>query len=516
MGSNVLRALLAGLLAGAAAAPAAEPQLYLVLDARNIVARRGVRLVHGPVTKLPANPLLEASAPWELRFDNMQPNVWWDPEPAGGTKSGRAGRWRCWYSSFTSCGGDTNADTCASHASNCSARYPLWGHGGKTGALLYAESDAGLGGWRKPPLGLVRKNGTATNIVLDFGPAGEGLGTGVYRDARAPASQRWRLFGAGLGGEHTILLGSSADGLRFDLANLSGTFSRLDTAKNVVFDTRTQRWIGYVRCIPTAGHTHPGCGQNVSSIPCRLRVQCYVESATSEFLGGGWGAATPTGLNTSSLTYQPDALVAWEYAGVFIGIANVFNPSWETDAVTPPGTANAVLAWSADGRQWEYLLPTESLIPRGRSGSWDCCSVFGAKQSPQRTPEYLAGDDHLILYYVGCNGGWEGPRACGLGMVHIGRHAFAGFAPSEATERGTLETAPARVSTGRLAVTATGGVRVSVAGVPSLSAEGCRAVDGTDVVVVWAGNTSLGDFVNGAVALTFHIPAGGVLYSYAL
>ena len=41
-------------------------------------------------------------------------------------------------------------------------------------------------------------------------------------------------------------------------------------------------------------------------------------------------------------------------------------------------------------------------------------------------------------------------------------------------------------------------------------------IDGTDIDVVWVGNTSLGEFVNGAVALTFHIPPGGVLYAYAL
>ena len=33
-----------------------------------------------------------------MRFDNMQPNVWYDPVPYPGRK-----KWRAWYSAFTGC-----------------------------------------------------------------------------------------------------------------------------------------------------------------------------------------------------------------------------------------------------------------------------------------------------------------------------------------------------------------------------------------------------------------------------
>ena len=290
-------------------------RLYVLLDRRNVIATRNATLVHGPVRKHAQNPVLRETLPWERRFDNMQPNVFFDTD-----------RWRVWYSSFTGCGSDTNAATCAAHASPCSGRYPLGGHSGKTAALLYAESATGVS-WSKPKLGLVSKNGSDTNIILDFGQQGTGLGTSVFLDTKAPPESRWKLFGAGQGTDNTLVLGTSGDGLNFQMWEVNGTQSRLDTHKNAVFDSRTQRWIGLVRCIPTAGHTRPGCGENATSIPCRLRVQCFTESDAEEFnKGTGWSRAMPTGLNTSDLTYQPDSLVAWEYpeAGIFLGIANVF------------------------------------------------------------------------------------------------------------------------------------------------------------------------------------------------
>ena len=76
---------------------AQAPQTYLLLDSRNVQDGGGARLVLGPVGKPDGErPLLTETEPWELRFDNMQPNVFHD---------GEAGRWRAWYSSFSSCGG---------------------------------------------------------------------------------------------------------------------------------------------------------------------------------------------------------------------------------------------------------------------------------------------------------------------------------------------------------------------------------------------------------------------------
>ena len=181
-------------------------------------------------------------------------------------------------------------------------------------------------------------------------------------------------------------------------------------------------------------------------------------------------------------------------------------------------------------RAWHYVRPDQSFVPHGASGSFDCCGVFIAKQNPSLTPAYAAGSDKLPLFYTGCNGAFFGPRACALGSVEIGRHAFAGLAgPANVSASWVL------VTNGTLRVTATGGVRVSAVGVAGVSAELCDPVDGTEVLVAWRvkrGKTpcpdsgapphgctptaaqSLRKQAGGAIGLVFDVPEGGVLYAW--
>src|SRR5689334_2746014 len=75
---------------GTAAEPA-KIERHLLLDSRLIESTEGVTLRLGPVTKSPANPLFREDRPWEVRFDNLYPNVLFDE---------KKGRYRCWYSPF--------------------------------------------------------------------------------------------------------------------------------------------------------------------------------------------------------------------------------------------------------------------------------------------------------------------------------------------------------------------------------------------------------------------------------
>jgi hypothetical protein len=52
----------------------AVPRTYLALDTRNIQDDGGAEIVLGPVTKTHTK-LITEERPWEMRFDNMQPNV---------------------------------------------------------------------------------------------------------------------------------------------------------------------------------------------------------------------------------------------------------------------------------------------------------------------------------------------------------------------------------------------------------------------------------------------------------
>jgi hypothetical protein len=421
---------------------------YLALDTRNIQDSGGATLVLGP-TKKTHSALIAEQERWEMRFDNMQPNVWHDPA---------VGKWRAWYNTFSSCelhngtlfragpNHDPGAPIdCQALSSGCPGKkgdpaYPKSSdphiHHTRGGVFCYAESDEATPSkpFTKPNLGLVEwpvgSGSKANNIIFDFGNDSSmgGLGAGITLDDSSPSANvsKFKLFGEsmGPGTGRKLLLSESNDGVTFNNThNVSINHGRWDTHKNVVWDPVTRRWVGYVRCDPSGG----------------LRVQCWIESLTEDYTTTGWTDPRPTGLNTTG-NYQPDALVAFRYEGVWLGFANVFNPTayysgrgaptagmWNPGAA-PPGQVFGVLAVSHDARTWEYIHPDTSFIPHGEEGSFDCCGVFMAKQNPSMTPAYSSGSDTLPLFYNGCNGAFFGPRACAVGSVSIGRHAFAGLA----------------------------------------------------------------------------------------
>jgi hypothetical protein len=77
----------------------------MLLDDRNVVSTTA-EFVLGEVEKHPAGAMIhdgDPARPYEMRFDNMQPNVWYDPVEQPGRK-----KWRAWYSAFTSCGTPKN------------------------------------------------------------------------------------------------------------------------------------------------------------------------------------------------------------------------------------------------------------------------------------------------------------------------------------------------------------------------------------------------------------------------
>jgi hypothetical protein len=124
---------------------------------------------------------------------------------------------------------------------------------------------------------------------------------------------------------------------------------------NVQRELDSGKWVAFARTLPTPH----GCD----------RIQSVSESKTPDFLGE-WGTIVPTGLNSSEW-YQPDALVSFEYEGVYLGFANVvsFNTTLpeqrRQSGGNPGGTVTSELAFSTDGKRWRYLKPGQSFVPRG-------------------------------------------------------------------------------------------------------------------------------------------------------
>lgn len=461
-------------------APPAPPKAtkYLLLDDRNVISA-DAKLVLGKVMKHPAGAMIKEERDYEMRFDNMQPNVWYDPAMK---------KWRAWYSAFTSCSKPKTSVPYCNNASQTCGSVAGSSHAGRGIGLLYAESLDGIS-WTKPNLNLTEWKGSKMNNLLEL----DGMTTGIYLDETAPANERYKIA-TGSNGRGAITV--SADGIHWapqkDLEK--ETHARWDTPKNVVWDPVRKQWIMYLRSINTQDN---------------MRIQSFSHSLTDDFMGD-WAAAAPTGLNTS-LDYQPDGLVVFPYEGVYLGIGNVFNPTQVDGAAAVKGQVNMVLGWSADGRRWKWLVPNDSIIPLGKAGDFDACGVFGAKQDPLRT----AANDTLRLYYTGCNGPFFGSRGCALGMATLQRDGFAGYSG------GSVLTAPVRVTRGQLTVTVDGGatgVQVGVYGSKSLTLDNCDPIKGkqTDYTVTWKGNSDLGHVVNGALQLQFRVPADATAFAFSL
>ncbi len=488
--------------ARAAADPAGTPPppgrragpKYMLLDRRNVHAARGAELVLGQVSKHPGNPLVTEERDYEMRFDNMQPTVWFDPDPPAGRK-----KWRAWYSAFTNCTKPkSKVPMCDNAPQTCGTPTPpmAYGKAGRGEGFLYAESDDGLA-WTKPNLGRVSWKGSTDNNLVEIG----GMTTQIYLDPdAASAAERYKVV-TGNNGAGAIAV--SADGLTWTGAKdlQQDTHGRWDTPKNLVWDPARRQWIIYLRSAPTA--VEPAGGS--------LRVQSYTHSLTEDFMGD-WSEATPTGLN-SSATYQPDGLLVFPYEGIYIGVGNVFNPS-QTAGAVPIGQVNMVLAWSADGRHWDWLRPMESFVPLGKAGDFDACGVFSAKQDPLRVAG-MDGGDTLRFYYTGCNGPFFGSRGCALGLATLQRDGFAGY------RGGTVVTVPVAVAGDSLTLSLDGGntlgVRVGVVGDPNRTAAACRPITGrhTDALVSWNGEpgTDL-RMLYGAVQLEFVIPSDATLFAF--
>lgn len=240
-------------------------------------------------------------------------------------------KWRAWYSTFATCNGrHPGPNHNASDALQCQAlpsfcnrtasshsirsewrplaqpvRTPPVAKS-RNGLFLYAESTQAFPTteFTKPQLGVTEwppgSGNKSNNIVLNLGDcAGGGCGTGITLDTESPSANysRFKWFGADDKnvGEGLLLVGESVgdDAARFrNFRNVSLSDGRYDTHKNVIFDPATRKWVGYVRC----------------KIGAHLRIQCWTESKTENYTSTGWSDPVPTGLNTSSGNYQPDAV----------------------------------------------------------------------------------------------------------------------------------------------------------------------------------------------------------------
>jgi len=190
---------------------------FSLLDPRLVGRTENLRLVLGPVRKDARNPLLIEDQPWEVRFDNLYPNVHWSREK---------GLFECWYNPFIVCEATSNTPD------EEKRRIP-YRPGKREMGVCYAQSRDGIV-WEKPALGLIEFEGsTANNLVMR-----DIHGVGVYYDRfESDPARRYKAL-------TSVGTATSPDGLRWTLRECPDIGAIGDTHNNLFWDVARAPWCG--------------------------------------------------------------------------------------------------------------------------------------------------------------------------------------------------------------------------------------------------------------------------------
>ena len=437
-----------------------RPVKYLVLDSRTIEGTENVALRLGHVVKHPANPLFREDRPWELRFDNLYPNVQFDPERR---------LYRCWYSPFI-----VDPEVAGSTAAEReNRRYRP--HDREMG-VCYAESRDGLR-WTKPELGLVEFEGDSRNNLVVRGPHGAGV---LFDPQDADPARRFKMFCRVSDRAKTMGVAFSRDGLRWsDPLPCPEIQVPGDTHNNAL---RLGKDGGYV---------------GITRMKSDQRLVARTESA--DFVH--WTRAVEV-LRGDKL-HQTYAMPVFRHAGVHLGFVMVFD--------TAADRVSCELAWSPDTVVWNRIEPGRALIPNSeKRGDYDWGCVYAS------VPVFT--EREVRIYYGASNGPHSGWRDGFFALATLRPDGFAGYSTDVTGKTGHVDTKPVVCAGKKLCVSVDapdGELRVAVLGDERLGTEACRPVTGrvTDGVVSWADGADLGRHVGREIRLRFELK-DATLYAF--
>ena len=207
----------------------AEISKYLLLDSRIIASTDGVALRLGKVEKDPHNPLFGEDKPWEVRYDNLYPNVIFDQEE---------GLYKCWYSPFIVDKATSTATDAIKQKMTYCAR--LGQVHQREMAVCYATSKDGIA-WDKPELGICDYEGSTKNNIVKRAVHG----VGVFKDAHASdPARRYKMFFH----RDSMAVCFSPDGVHWSNVVACPEIEVAgDTHNNAFWDEKSGRYLGITR-----------------------------------------------------------------------------------------------------------------------------------------------------------------------------------------------------------------------------------------------------------------------------
>ena len=461
----------------------------LFIDHRFIDSAADVELTVNPPVKLPG-PVLRSEHPWEA-FSIGWSCVLQDD-----------GRYRLWYAASDS---------------------DQWS-GGRW-HLCYATSDDART-WQKPELGLVEYEGSRrNNIVL-----ADCKLPYIFIDPHGGEAGRFKMVEQVLG--EGIRVGSSADGLVWDLPDRLVSTLTPDTPKQAYWDERIGRYVVWLKLIvaddgePMFPFAEPAADAPSVAVPRLLRPGRSIGRLEVDDLTAPWPEANiRTVLAADELDppdsdlYHHDVLPYLEADAAYFMFPMTYQHFGAGQTtVRNDGLNDAQFAASRDSIHW-MRYDRRPYVGRGLPGSFDGGTVHAA-------PAHLRRGDRLLQMYTGSpwtHGGFralsEGERrrrayGNGIGLVE---QRLDGFVSADFPYAGgTLTTPPLRFTGERLElnvdVAAMGQAQVEAqdrSGRPLAGFElaRCRRVTANDVrhVVRWEGSPSLGAHAGRPIRLHFRM-----------
>lgn len=414
----------------------------LLLDPRVVAQIDNAILVPGPVHKCSHNPLLVEDRPWEVRFDNLYPNIVYDPTDR---------LYKVWYNPFIVDG--AVADT---PDEKKSATKYYWTPN-REAAVCYAFSEDGIH-WTKPELGLIEYNGSTRNNIVKRNTHG----AGVFYDPADELAKRFKMLTTLDDTKGPLGVAFSSDGVHWgESVPCPSAAARGDTHNNAFRDPATGKFVAFTRLWD--GH----------------RIVGRTES--DDFVN--WTPAEPV---LRALPERPEtepyAMIAFPYEGVYLGLLMAYD--------TRADKVGCELAFSSDSRKWDWITPGRTLIPFGPKGACDHSCIYAAAHP-------IIDQDEVRIYYAGNDAGHYAFRNGYLCLCEMERDRFAGFTPVSHGALARIVTNECSCSGHELRISADireGGSLTVTALDPagqSLNVSQPVTTSGTDIPLTWRGPSEL-------------------------